>query len=307
MTTPRTLHVTALILVLSTASTAWGQSVGSASGASSQAGSGQAGGSSAAPTAHVSAAVSSGWSRYYPFYVTTVSPSGQLYTYLPPPYGGLRFSPPIVIPASMPRPKFDPGTVAPLPPPGLIREARPARPRAHARKGDPAARRACSRWATACSGSTTGNGLRIAISRRPGSIRARQRRGWGSLRSRSSANVTVRPPIGFARPRPLSRAGSPLRDVEAIYAEPADFTKQLAKLQSHLHAHPADRDAWLVLGAQWFLSGREGPAADVFRRLDDPHRRPDAILAAFLDATNQPRADEPLDGGDPFKPPCDDP
>jgi tetratricopeptide (TPR) repeat protein len=102
------------------------------------------------------------------------------------------------------------------------------------------------------------------------------------------------------------------RDVEALYAEPADFAKGIARLQSHLHAHPGDRDAWLVLGAQWFLSGRERQAADVFRRLDDPHRRPDAVLAGFLDATNQPRAAEPVPepagaGGDPFKPPANEP
>ena len=72
-------------------------------------------------------------------------------------------------------------------------------------------------------------------------------------------------------------------DIQAIYAEPADFAKQLAKLESHLHANPTDRDAWLVLGAQLYLSGRTRKAADVFLRLSD--RKADPTLAAFLDVT----------------------
>lgn len=74
-------------------------------------------------------------------------------------------------------------------------------------------------------------------------------------------------------------------DVQSIYGEPGDFNRHIALLESHLHAHPEDRDAWFVLGAQWYLSGRAAKAADVFLRLDDPHRRPDVALAAFLDAT----------------------
>jgi hypothetical protein len=79
-------------------------------------------------------------------------------------------------------------------------------------------------------------------------------------------------------------------DIQAIYAEPADFARHLARLESHLQIHPEDRDAWLVLGAQFYLSGRTGRAADVFQRLNDPRRRPDAALTAFLDATNQHEA-----------------
>ena len=73
------------------------------------------------------------------------------------------------------------------------------------------------------------------------------------------------------------------RDIQAIYAEPGDFAKQIAKLESHLQANPGDRDAWFVLGAEWFLSGRTRKAADVFLRLTD--RKADAALAAFLDAS----------------------
>ena len=39
--------------------------------------------------------------------------------------------------------------------------------------------------------------------------------------------------------------------------------------------------------AEWFLSGRTTKAADVFKRLNDPNRKPDVALAAFLDASNQ--------------------
>jgi len=76
-------------------------------------------------------------------------------------------------------------------------------------------------------------------------------------------------------------------DIQSIYGEPAEFSRNLARLESHLQVHPDDRDAWLVLGAQWFLTGRTAKAADVFKRLNDPKRKPDVALAAFLDASNQ--------------------
>jgi hypothetical protein len=72
-------------------------------------------------------------------------------------------------------------------------------------------------------------------------------------------------------------------DIQALFPEPADFAKTLAKLESHLQGNPNDRDGWLVLGAEWYLSGRVRQSADVFARLND--RKPDATLAAFLDAT----------------------
>lgn len=72
-------------------------------------------------------------------------------------------------------------------------------------------------------------------------------------------------------------------DVQSLFAEPGDFAKAVAKLESHLQASPGDRDGWLVLGAEWYLSGRARQAADVFTRLND--RKPDATLASFLDAT----------------------
>ena len=76
-------------------------------------------------------------------------------------------------------------------------------------------------------------------------------------------------------------------DIQTIYGEPTEFADTLARLETHLQAHPDDRDAWLVLGAELFLSGRTTKAADVFKRLDDPNRKSDVALAAFLDASNQ--------------------
>src|SRR5262249_11139619 len=78
-------------------------------------------------------------------------------------------------------------------------------------------------------------------------------------------------------------------DIQAIYGEPAAFLSQVARIESYVQSHPDDRDAWLVLGAQWFLSGRTARAADVFMRLNDPNRKPDVVLSAFLFASNQPR------------------
>ena len=48
-------------------------------------------------------------------------------------------------------------------------------------------------------------------------------------------------------------------DVQSIYGEPGDFARHLARLESHLQVHPDDRDAWLVLGTEWYLSGRTAP------------------------------------------------
>ncbi len=72
-------------------------------------------------------------------------------------------------------------------------------------------------------------------------------------------------------------------NVQALYAEPADFHAMLGTIEARVQAHPEDRDAWLVLGTQLFLSGRTDRAADVFLRLTD--RPPDATLTALLDAS----------------------
>jgi Tfp pilus assembly protein PilF len=87
-------------------------------------------------------------------------------------------------------------------------------------------------------------------------------------------------------------------DIQSIYAEPAAFAQTITRLETHLQVHPDDRDAWLVLGAQWFLSGRTAKAADVFRRLNDPTRKSDVALSAFLDASNQQHEGAPSAGDD---------
>jgi len=76
-------------------------------------------------------------------------------------------------------------------------------------------------------------------------------------------------------------------DLQALYGEPTEFGEHLARLETYLQVHPGDREAWLVLGAQWFLSGRTERAGDVFTRLSDPNRKPDVALAAFLEASRR--------------------
>ncbi len=96
-------------------------------------------------------------------------------------------------------------------------------------------------------------------------------------------------------------------DIESIYGEPEKFLQQLSRLESFVQAHPDDRDAWLLLGAHWFLSGRTARAADVFLRLDDPNRKPDVALSAFLFASNHspPNKTGVGQGDGPEKPPAE--
>jgi len=83
-----------------------------------------------------------------------------------------------------------------------------------------------------------------------------------------------------AEPGWLARA----KDIQTIFGEPADFHRELSRLESHLLHEPGDRDAWLLLGAELYLSGETRRAGDVFLRLTD--RKPDAALAAFLEAAD---------------------
>ena len=89
-------------------------------------------------------------------------------------------------------------------------------------------------------------------------------------------------------------------DIQPIFGDPTEFARHIAKLESYIQSHPDDRDAWLVLGAEWFLTSRTAKAADVFERLNDPRRKPDVALAAFLDASNQ-AALRPRNPADPPK------
>lgn len=82
-----------------------------------------------------------------------------------------------------------------------------------------------------------------------------------------------------AEPAWLMNAG----DIQTIYGEPSDFARQIARLEARVQTEPGDRDAWLVLGAQLYLSGQTRRAYDVFVRLTD--RAPDSTLEAFLKAS----------------------
>ncbi len=73
------------------------------------------------------------------------------------------------------------------------------------------------------------------------------------------------------------------RDIQAMYGEPGDFSKQIAHLESYLQTHPQDRNAWFVLGAQRYFSGHARDATDALLRLTD--RPLDEALTAFLDAS----------------------
>ncbi len=71
-------------------------------------------------------------------------------------------------------------------------------------------------------------------------------------------------------------------DLQSMFGEPGDFSKQIAHLESHLQTHPTDRNAWFVLGAENYFSGRPRIASDALLRLTD--KSPDEALSAFLDA-----------------------
>lgn len=77
------------------------------------------------------------------------------------------------------------------------------------------------------------------------------------------------------------------RDIEGVYASPSRFADAIAKLETRVQTHPEDRDAWILLGAHWYLSGRWERGSDIFLRLDDG--RSDRVVDAFLDAIDLKR------------------
>ncbi len=70
-------------------------------------------------------------------------------------------------------------------------------------------------------------------------------------------------------------------DIQALYGEPADFANNMARLESHLQTNPDDRDAWLVLGAEWFLSGPNNQGGRCLQETQRPQpqtgRRPGCL------------------------------
>ena len=244
--------------------------------------------------AGVAVGLGSGYS--FPFY-SSVGLNGVPFTYTP--------AIPLLIPASM-APMYGPllnpppaaeqrwGLAGPVP--NLPQEAPPrlaVSEASRSRKADPAGPASWSRSATASYARTTFIARPSGTSRRSGA-------------DPSSATPRVRlAQVAFIRGQ-YSEAANRFReamttepgwlinapDIQSIYGEPSDFAKLIAKLESHVQAHPNDRDAWFLLGAQWYLSGQSRKASDVFLRLSD--RQGDPALTAFLDAST-PRHADPSD------------
>jgi len=227
-----------------------------------------------------------------------VSGGGYTYGYGFPFYGSFAFNtvpfgyvPPFLLTAPV-MPVGGGVLAGPMPPPGLfVNQLPPAGEVAKPRRPDPP--RAAQLVTLGDRNFRAGNVHRAAerytqaISADPNAAAPRVRMAQIALnRSHYAEAATQYREATVAEPGWLIHAP----DIQAIYAEPADFAKQIAKLETHLQADPHDRDAWFVLGAQWYLSGQTRRSADVFLRLTD--RKPDASLAAFLDAST-PRPPAP--------------
>lgn len=238
------------------------------------------------PTANIPAAVGGGGWSYYPFpYYQTVGPDGKPVTLRPP-----MMVPMVVVPVDGARgagPVGQFGVAGPLPRGGVPAVA----PRAEARRGIPRVDPARAAQLTTYGDRLfRGGNLRKAEERFEQAARAHPYSAAPRVRLAQIAVVRgrYREAADFFRDAQTAQPGwiNQAGDIQSIYAEPADFAKPIARLESHLQAEPGDRDGWLVLGAQWFLSGRTQKAADVFTRLTD--REPDATLDAFLQASRPP-------------------
>jgi tetratricopeptide (TPR) repeat protein len=234
------------------------------------------------PTARIPAAVGGGGWRNYPYpYYQTIGPDGRPVTLLPPlpPL----IMPTVLVPVAVPQANGGNfGLAGPLPRGGAPM-ARP-QPGAAKKKADPA--RAAQLVTFGDRLFRAGN-TRKAEERYQQAVRANPNS--AAPRVRLAQLALVRGHYGEAadhlRTAQASEPGwiTNVDDIQSIYSEPADFAKQIARLESHLQAKPGDRDAWLVLGAQLYLSGRTQKSADIFLRLSD--RQPDATLEAFLEAS----------------------
>jgi len=282
-------------LVVAPAAIARGQSSGSTG---SGAGSGQDSGGD--PT-KVPAAASPGWAWYTPrpYVVVRGTPDGGAVSTLHVPFGAMV---PVLAPGAASLP------TAPAPPPAMIRPVSVERRRV-AKKADRDRAELLTTFGDRMF--RIGNHGRAedryeqAAKLNPFPAAPRMRLAQLALvRERYALAADLLREAETAEPGWIAAA----KDVQSLYAEPADFARHVAKLEAHLHKDPLDRDAWLVLGAQWYLSRREARAADVFRRLDDPRRKPDVALAAFLDAARlrEPEPKAPPEGAarDPFQPPA---
>ncbi len=224
-----------------------GQAAGK-SGASAPAAPGAAGDD---PT-QIPAAASSGWGwwGYRPYVVVQGTPNGPVAT-VHAPLGGMGggFGFWMVPPSN--------GPSAPAPPPGLVRPAAMSRPTIKIKQAD---LDRAERLVTYGDRLFRADNLKRAEERYEQAIRLNPH--WASPRLRLAQIALVRGRYPLAadllREAETAEPGWVVtaKDVQALYSEPADFARHVARLEEHLHQNPEDRDAWLVLGAQWFLSRR---------------------------------------------------
>jgi len=239
------------------------------------------------------AAVGLGGRYYFPFY-SSVGLDGIPFTYTPPlpVVVPMAMTPPLGPMANAPPAVAQPwGLAGPLPNFEADPSHRPPQGDSKPRKPDPGRsgqlvtigdrllradnlHRAAERYEQALNADPTAAAPRVRLAQV-----ALARGQYGEAANRFREAMTAEP--GWLINAP---------DIQAIYGEPSVFARLIAKLESHVQAHPNDRDAWFLLGAQWYLSGQSRKATDVFLRLSD--RRGDPALTAFLDAST-PRHPDP--------------
>lgn len=232
-------------------------------------------------------AVGGGWGYFTPFYMAGIGPNGPFLIVPPQVVTGPDGTPVIVggpVPPTRP-PQFDSGKSRAGPIPPQAPQGMKVSPgTSKSKRGDPV--RAGQLVTLGDRLFRAGNPKRAA-ERYDQAIRADSRNAAPRVRLAQLALVrgNYAEAAQYLRDAQKAEPGWVVTasDIQAMYGEPADFAKQIAKLESHLQAHPDNRDAWLVLGAELYLSGRTQKASDVFLRLTD--RKPDPILAAFLEAT----------------------
>ncbi len=254
---------------------------------------GHVGGGQVGPMNHqlggfgMSLAVGGGCGPWMGFYGMG-TPGGMFWYSAPPgaflgPGGAMPMIPPGGFPVAVGR-----GPLAPPPPPDLVEAVRERRPQPKPTRKDPAH---AAQLVTLGDRLFRGNNFKKAKERYLQAARLDAGSAAPQLRLAQVALVHEQYAEAARRLRAAEEAQPgwivTAPDVQSLYGEPDDFAEHLARLESYLQVHPDDRDGWLVLGAEWYLSGRSARASDVFLRLNDPKRKPDVALAAFLQATNQ--------------------
>jgi hypothetical protein len=239
-----------------------------------------------------------GWGGFFGFGV-----GGFYYPYAPVLFiGPGGFMPPY--PAMMPPPMAQPGPLLPPPPMGMMPLQPALQPRPVTVKGSDQARAA--QLITLGDRMFRAGNLKKAEDRYEQAVRAAPDLAAPRVRQAQIALARANYTEAANRLRDAETAEPgwiiTAPDIQSLYGEPSEFSRTIGRIETHLQLNPDDRDAWLILGAEWFLSGRTAKAANVFKRLNDPARKPDNALAAFLDASNQAeikaaKPDEPAKDG----------